>query len=91
MEVAHPEDPLIRGVPHVMFTAPPTNPLATKKNAVLCGSPGIDRSPCGAGTSAWMAQLHARGELGLNRPFVHESVVGSLSYGNLIAEARVGE
>ena len=91
VEVVHPENPLIKGVSHVMFTAPPTHPEATQKNAVLYGPSGIDRSPCGTGTSARMAQLHARGSLGLNQPFVHESIVGSLFYGQLIGEARVGD
>jgi proline racemase len=91
VEVVHPENPLIKGVSHVMFTAPPTHPEATHKNAVFYGPSGIDRSPCGTGTSARMAQLHARGSLGLNQPFVHESIVGSLFFGRLIGEARVGE
>ena len=91
VDVVHPENPLIKGVSHVMFTAPPTHPEATQKNAVLYGPSGIDRSPCGTGTSARMAQLHARGSLGLNQPFVHESIVGSLFYGQLIGEARVGD
>ncbi len=91
LEVVHPENPLIRGVSHVMFTSPPTNPQATNKNTVLYGPSGIDRSPCGTGTSARMAQLYAREELGLNQSFVQESIVGSLFYGSLIGEARVGE
>jgi proline racemase len=90
VDVAHPENPGIRGVSHVMFTAPPTQPAATHKNAVLYGASGIDRSPCGTGTSARMAQLHARGQLGLHQPFVHESIIGSLFYGQLIGETRVG-
>ena len=91
VDVAHPENPLIHGVSHVMFTAPATNPQATLKNVVFYGPSGIDRSPCGTGTSARMAQLHARGGLGLNRPFVHESIVGTLFHGQLIGEARVKE
>lgn len=90
-EVIHPENPLIRDVSHVMFTAPATNPAATMKNTVIYGLSGMDRSPCGTGTSARMAQLHARGELPLNQEFVHESIVGSLFQGRLVGEARVGE
>jgi proline racemase len=90
VEVTHPDNPRIRGVSHVMFTGEPTKPEATKKNAVLYGPSGIDRSPCGTGTSARMAQLHARGQLGLNQPFVHESIIGSLFYGRLVGEAKVG-
>jgi len=91
IEVVHPENREIRGVSHVMFVGPPTHAEATRKNAVLYGPSGIDRSPCGTGTSARMAQLHARGELGLHSPFVHESIIGSLFRGELIGETRVGE
>ncbi len=89
--VVHPENPMIRGVSHVMFTAPAADPQATAKNAVIYGPSGIDRSPCGTGTSARMAQLHARGELALEQQFVHESIIGSLFYGKLVREARVGD
>ncbi len=91
VRVAHPENPMIEGVSHVMFTAPATNPQATAKNTVIYGPAGLDRSPCGTGTSARMAQLHARGELPLNREFVHESIIGSLFWGKLVGESRVGD
>lgn len=51
----------------------------------------LERSPCGTGTSARMAQLHARGELPLGRRFIHESIIGSLFQGELVEETRVGE
>lgn len=89
--VVHPENPGIGGVSHVMFTAEPTNPRAHKKNMVMYGPGGLDRSPCGTGTSARMAQMHARGELGLNQDFVHESTIGSLFTGRLVGETRVGD
>ena len=90
VSVVHPENPLIKGVSHVMFTAEATNPAATGKNTVMYGPAGLDRSPCGTGTSARMAQLYARGRLGLNQEFVHESIIGSLFYGKLVGECRVG-
>lgn len=90
VEVVHPDNPLIQGISHVMFTGSPTNAEATQKNAVLFGESGIDRSPCGTGTSARMAQLHARGQFGLHQSFVHESIIGSLFSGKLIGETRVG-
>jgi proline racemase len=90
VEVVHPDNPLIQGISHVMFTAPPTAAGATQKNAVLFGESGIDRSPCGTGTSARMAQLYARGQIGLHQSFVHESIIGSLFSGKLIGETRVG-
>ena len=90
VEVAHPENPLINCVTHVEFSAPPTHPEATMKNAVIYGPGQIDRSPCGTGTSAKMATLYAKGELGLNEEFVHESIIGSLFYGKLVEETQVG-
>jgi proline racemase len=89
--IRHPEQPEIDSVNYVEFSAPPTRPEATMKNAVVVPPCGLDRSPCGTGTSAKMAMLHAKGELGLNEEFVHESIIGSLFYGNLIEETRVGE
>ena len=86
--VGHPENPSIRGVSHVMFTAEPTNLKAHKKNMVLYGSGGLDRSPCGTGTSARMAQMHFRGELALDQDFIHESTIGSLFTGRLIGPAK---
>ena len=86
--VVHPENPGIRGVSHVMFTAEPTNLKAHKKNMVLYGSGGLDRSPCGTGTSARMAQMHFRGELALDQDFIHESTIGSLFTGRLIGPAK---
>ena len=91
VDVVHPENPLNKGVALVMFTGPPTNPEATQKNTVVFGVAGVDRSPCGTGTCARMAQLHARGSLGLNQPFVHEGIMGTLFHGRLVGEARVGE
>jgi len=91
VRVVHPENPGIEGISHVMFTAPPTNPQAAGKNTVIYGPAGLDRSPCGTGTSARMAQLHARGLLPLNQEYVHESIIGSLFKGKLVAETRVGD
>ncbi|MGE5617708.1 MAG: 4-hydroxyproline epimerase [Sphingomonadaceae bacterium] len=90
LRVVHPENPQIEGISHVMFTAPPKDPRATAKNAVIYGPSGLDRSPCGTGTSARMAQLHARGRLALSQEFVHESIIGSLFWGKLVGETRVG-
>jgi len=90
VQVVHPENPRIRGVGLVMFTAPPAQREAHNKNTVVFGASGLDRSPCGTGTSARMAQLHARGELRLHQPFVHEGMLGTLFHGELIGETRVG-
>jgi len=90
VEVAHPEKPEINFVPSVMFSTEPTNPEATMKNALVYPPGQIDRSPCGTGTSAKMAILHGKGELALHEDFVHESIIGTLFYGKLIGETKVG-
>jgi 4-hydroxyproline epimerase len=90
VELAHPEDPTIRGVSHVMWTGKPKAAGAHARNAVFYGERAIDRSPCGTGTSARMAQLAARGDLAVGDDFVHESIIGSLFRGRVEATARVG-
>ncbi len=89
-DYVHPEDPTIRGLSHVMWTGAPTSAEADGRNAVFYGDHAIDRSPCGTGTSARMAQLAARDELGPGDEFVHESIIGSLFHGRVEARARVG-
>ncbi|MBW7922469.1 MAG: 4-hydroxyproline epimerase [Rubellimicrobium sp.] len=87
----HPEKPAIRGLSHVMWTGAPTQPGADARNAVLYGEKAIDRSPCGTGTSARMAQRAAKGLLKPGESFVHESVIGSLFHGRHEGTARVGD
>ncbi|MDF1722024.1 MAG: 4-hydroxyproline epimerase [Minwuia sp.] len=83
LTVVHPLDPAISGVSHVMWTGAPTRAAADARNAVLYGKRAIDRSPCGTGTSARMAQRHARGRMGVGDSFVHESIIGSLFHGKV--------
>ena len=83
VEPVHPEDPTIRGVSHVMWTGKPRDPRAHARNAVFYGDKAIDRSPCGTGTSARMAQLAARGRLEVGDDFVHESIIGTLFEGRV--------
>lgn len=89
-EFIHPENNTIRDVSHVMWTDEAKHPEASKRNAVFYGDRGIDRSPCGTGTSARLAQLHAKGELKLGEKFIHESIIGSLFTGCAVEEAQVG-
>ncbi|MGW5528379.1 proline racemase family protein [Streptomyces xanthochromogenes] len=85
----HPEDPEIAGVKHVYLAAPGSD--ATRSRHAMAIDPGwFDRSPCGTGTSARMAQLHARGELPLHRDFTNESFIGTEFTGRLVAETSVG-
>jgi proline racemase len=85
----HPEDPAIDVCHHVQFTAPGGDG-AHSRNAMAIFPGWFDRSPCGTGTSARMAQLHARGALGLKEDFVNESFIGTRFTGRLVDTARVG-
>ena len=89
-EFVHPENATIRGLSHVMWTGKPKHPEAHARNAVFYGENAIDRSPCGTGTSARMAQKAARGELAPGDLFVHESIIGSLFRGRVEERAKVG-
>jgi proline racemase len=89
VSVAHPELEFIDKVTHVEFYGPPKNPQATAQNAVVIPPGAIDRSPCGTGTSAKMAVLAAKGKLAKGQPFVHESIIGSLFYGEIVGETEV--
>lgn len=73
----HPLDKTITGLSHVMWTGDPLSPASTARGAVFYGEKAIDRSPCGTGTSARMAQWHAKGKLKPGDRFVHESIIGS--------------
>ena len=87
----HPELADINRLSHILWTGKPTIPEAHARNAVFYGEKAIDRSPCGTGTSARMAQLAARGELKAGDDFVHESVIGSLFHGRVEAEVQVAD
>ncbi|MER5277960.1 proline racemase family protein [Streptomyces sp. NPDC002809] len=85
----HPLDPAIHGLKHVQLIAPGSD--AVRSRHAMAIHPGwFDRSPCGTGTSARMAQLHARGELALGADFVNESFIGTEFTGRLVAETTVG-
>src|SRR5690606_21438608 len=91
IEAVHPENPLIRGFRHWMWTGQPTKSTANGRNAVIYGDQAIDRSPCGTGTSARMAQRHARGQMKKNDAFIHESIIGSLFTGRIEDITTVGD
>lgn len=85
----HPENPTIRDVSHMMWTGNPLDASSSGRNAVFYGDKAIDRSPCGTGTSARMAQLYAKGKLELGQPFVHESFIGSKFVGKVEVETTL--
>ncbi|MEV3936315.1 proline racemase family protein [Glycomyces sp. NPDC049804] len=87
-EPVHPLEPSIRGLHHVYLTAPGSD-AAHSRHAMAIHPGWFDRSPCGTGTSARMAQLHARGELALGQEFVNESFIGSRFTGRLVGETEV--
>lgn len=85
----HPENPEISGCLHVQLVAPGSD--AKHSRHAMAIHPGwFDRSPCGTGTSARMAQLHARGELPVGVDFVNESFIGSRFVGRIVEETAVG-
>lgn len=83
VECVHPDDPTVCGVSHVLWTGTPTRAESTAKNAVFYGEKALDRSPCGTGTSARMAQWYAKGKLKQGEDFIHESIIGSLFTGRI--------
>lgn len=102
LPVSHPEMPEIAGISIIQLTGPPTAPGAHAKNTVVVSSGTLDwsrpesftgvldRSPCGTGTCARMAVLHARGDLPLGQDFVHEGILGTTWTGRLLRTTQVG-
>jgi len=102
LPVVHPEMPEVAGISIIELTGPPTAPGADAKNTVVVSSGTLDwsrpesftgvldRSPCGTGTCARMAVLHARGELDIGQPFVHEGILGTTWTGRLLETTRIG-
>lgn len=89
IEVVHPKYPFINGLTHIEFFTDPTNEKADVKNTVVVPPGGIDRSPCGTGTSAKLAVLYANQEIAIGEEFVHESIVGSLFKGRVLETTSV--
>ena len=85
----HPADERISGCRHVVFTAPGEDGRRSQRSATSIHPGWLDRSPCGTGTSARLAQLHARGELGMGEEFVNRSVIGTRFAGRIVEETEV--
>jgi 4-hydroxyproline epimerase len=86
----HPEDQTIRGCSHILWAGAVLNDSSTARNAVFYGNKAIDRSPCGTGTSARMAQWYAKGKLKKGEEFIHESIIGSCFVGRIEEEVKLG-
>ena len=91
VRMKHPKDGSLMKVLYIQFTGPPTNPKADMKNVVVVAPAGLDRSPCGTGTSARMADLFAKGKMKVEDELVHESIIGTLFRGKIAATSNVGE
>ncbi|REL38024.1 4-hydroxyproline epimerase [Rhodohalobacter sp. SW132] len=87
----HPEDSTISGLSHMLWTGNTIDPDSTARNAVFYGDKAIDRSPCGTGTSARMAQWAAKGKLAIGDEFVHESFIGSRFIGRIEKNTQLGD
>lgn len=85
----HPDDPTIAGCSHILWTGAVLHPGSTARNAVFYGDKAIDRSPCGTGTSARMAQWYAKGKLKKGDLFIHESIIGSTFTGTIDEELLI--
>lgn len=85
----HPEDETINGCSHILWTGAVLDKTSTARNAVFYGDKAIDRSPCGTGTSARMAQWYTKGKLKKGDAFIHESIIGSKFIGTIEEELQV--
>jgi len=85
----HPENETIRDVSHLLWTGTPLDPTSSGRNAVFYGDKAIDRSPCGTGTSARLAQLYTKGKLKIREDFIHESFIGSKFIGRVEEETTL--
>ena len=91
LTIVHPIEPGLKGIYGTIFTGPPADPGADLRNVTIFAAAEVDRSPCGTGTSAVMAVLDAMGLLPSDRPFVHESLIGTKFSGRVVGRETVGD
>ncbi|ABV36372.1 proline racemase [Shewanella sediminis HAW-EB3] len=91
LSCVHPDDPTVNGISHVLWTGNTISEGSDGANAVFYGEKAIDRSPCGTGTSARLAQLYAKGQLEVGAQYTHESIIGSQFIGRIEAATTVGD
>jgi proline racemase len=89
--IAHPADRALHGLYGTIFTGPPNDPRADLRNVTIFADAQVDRSPCGTGTAAVMAVIDAMGLLGSEKPFVHESLIGTVFSGRVAGRTTVGD
>jgi 4-hydroxyproline epimerase len=90
-QFVHPQDPTINTCTHILWAGATLSEDATARNAVFYGDKAIDRSPCGTGTSARMAQWFAKGKLKVGEPFIHESIIGSKFTGRVEEVVKIND
>jgi proline racemase len=89
--IVHPLDPGLNGIYGTIFTGPPNDDGADLRNVTIFADAEVDRSPCGTGTAAVMAVVDAMGLLATERPFVHESLIGTRFNGRVASRIQVGD
>jgi proline racemase len=89
--IVHPLEPGLNGIYGSIFTGPPSDDGADLRNVTIFADAEVDRSPCGTGTAAVMAVVDAMGLLGEQKPFVHESLIGTRFNGRVAGRTTVGE
>ncbi|HEY2905490.1 MAG TPA: proline racemase family protein, partial [Vicinamibacterales bacterium] len=89
--IAHPLEPGLQGIYGTIFTGPPSDDTADLRNVTIFADAEVDRSPCGTGTAAVMAVVDAMGLLTDEKPFVHESLIGTRFNGRIAGRTTVGE
>jgi proline racemase len=90
-QVAHPNEPGLQGIYGTIFTGPPSDETADLRNVTIFADAEVDRSPCGTGTAAVMAVVEAMGLLSPDRPFVHESLIGTRFRGRVTGRTKVAD
>lgn len=89
-DVRHPLEPAIEGIYGTILTGPPGQPGSHGRNVTIFADGQVDRSPCGTGTSARLAALHAAGQLAIGQPYVHEGILGTRFTGRIVGLDQVG-
>jgi proline racemase len=89
--IVHPLEPGLCGIYGTIFTGPPSDERADLRNVTIFADAEVDRSPCGTGTAAVMAVIDAMGLLAADKPFVHESLIGTRFHGRVAARTQVGD
>ncbi len=90
--VSHPENPAIHTINQTLFAGPITvvDGVKRARNGVIVSPGRLDRSPCGTGTSARLAAMHARGQIAPGEAFVHESILGTTFTGQITGTTTLG-